>query len=326
MTIPDLLNNEDYWNYSEDLPTRQSSQIVLNKLADVIPNLIGGSADLSPSTNSIMKNRESFLKGSYEGSNMHFGVREHGMVAIASGMALYGGLRPYTAGFFIFSDYKKAAIRLSSLMKLPVINILTHDSIGVGEDGPTHQPIEQLASLRSIPNYTVFRPADTKEVAASYLYALQNNLPTSIVLTRQKTRLLAETGKEALKGAYILRDSENPEVLLIASGSEVSLIYDAYDELLKKGVKSRVISMPSCAVYERQPLEYRKSVMPNSIRARVVVEAASPFGLHRYAGLDGKIIGVIGFGDSAPADEIFKKHGFTVENVVNTALKTLGKQ
>ena len=326
MTVPDLLNDEDYWNYSEDLPTRQSSQIVLNKLAEVIPNLIGGSADLAPSTNSIMKNRESFLKGSYEGSNMHFGVREHGMVAIASGMALYGGLRPYTAGFFIFSDYKKAAIRLSSLMKLPVINILTHDSIGVGEDGPTHQPIEQLASLRSIPNYTVFRPADTKEVAAAYLYALQNNCPTSIVLTRQKTKLLAETGKEALKGAYILRDCENPEVLLIASGSEVSLIYDAYDELLKKGVKARVISMPSCAVYERQPLEYRKSIMPNSIRARVVVEAASPFGLHRYSGLDGKIISVVGFGDSAPADEIFKKHGFTVENVVNTALKVLGKQ
>ncbi|MCL1924322.1 MAG: transketolase, partial [Defluviitaleaceae bacterium] len=325
MALPDLLNSEDYWNYSEDLATRQSSEVVLNKLAELIPNLIGGSADLSPSTKTVMKGRESLLAGKYDGSNMHFGVREHGMAAIASGMYLYGGLRPYIAGFFVFSDYKKAALRLSSLMRLPVISVLTHDSIGVGEDGPTHQPIEQLASLRSIPGYTVFRPADTKETAAAYLYALQHAGPTAIVLTRQKTKLLKETGKEALKGGYILRDSENPEIILIATGSEVELAYTAYEELQKKGIASRVVSIPSFEVFERQSAEYKESVLPKSIRPRLAIEAGSPFGLHKFIGLDGDVIAMESFGDSAPAEKVFKKHGFTVENVVSKSLKILGK-
>ncbi|MCL2611170.1 MAG: transketolase [Defluviitaleaceae bacterium] len=325
MTVPDFLNNEDYWNYSEDLATRQSGEVILNKLAELVPNLIGGSADLSPSTKTVMKNRESFLKNNKAGSNMHFGIREHGMAAIANGMFLYGGLRPYIAGFFVFSDYKKAALRLSALMQIPVISILTHDSIGVGEDGPTHQPIEQLASLRSIPGYTVFRPADTKETAAAYAYALQNQGPTAIVLTRQKTKLLAETGKEALKGGYILRDSENPEIILIATGSEVELAYDAYDELAEKGISARVVSIPSFEVFEKQSAEYKESILPKSIRTRLAIEAGSPFGLHKYVGLDGDVIAMENFGDSGPAEEVFKKYGFTVGNVVEKSLQLLDK-
>ena len=323
--VPDLLNNDDFWTYTDSLATRLSSEIVLNKVADLMPNLIGGSADLSPSTKTIMKNRESFVKGNEKGSNLHFGVREHAMSAMANGMYLYGGLRPYTSGFFVFSDYAKPALRISSLMNIPVINIFTHDSIGVGEDGPTHQPIEQLASLRSIPGFTVLRPCDTKEVAAAWYTALVGHGPSAIILTRQTTPLLAETGKNALKGAYILRDSDNPEVILIATGSEVELIYKAYDVLKEKGVNARVVSMISMELFDKQDESYKASVLPKSIRARVGVEAASPFGWGKYLGLDGVMIAMEGFGDSGPADQVFLKHNFTVENVVNKALSVLNK-
>ena len=216
---------------------------------------------------------------------------------------------------------------MSALMELPVISIMTHDSIGVGEDGPTHQPIEHLAALRSMPNYTVFRPCDTRETAAGWLAGLtRTTSPTALILTRQNLPLLEGTGKEALKGAYILRDCQGtPDVLLMASGSEVELIYKAYDILAEKGIKARVISMPSFELFEQQSKEYQQSVLPNEVRNRVAVEAASSFGWHKYVGLDGEIISIDHFGASAPAGTLFKQFGFTVENVVEKALKVVGK-
>lgn len=289
-----------------------------------MPNLIGGSADLAPSTKTVMEDRDFYSSANPVGSNLHFGIREHAMAAIANGLAVHGGLRPYVAGFLVFSDYMKPAIRLAALMGLPVINILTHDSIGVGEDGATHQPIEQLAMLRSIPNFTVFRPCDTNETAAAWCYALTNlSEPTAIVLSRQKLPLLRETGKNALKGAYILCDSDNPQIIMMASGSEVSLIYKAYDELNKLGINSRVISMVSFEVFDKQSHEYKESLLPKNIRARLAVEAATDFGWHKYVGLDGKIISMNRFGASAPADILFDKFGFTVENIVKCAKEIL---
>ena len=323
----DLLNNEDFWTYEGDLATRVSSEKVLQKLSKLIPNLFGGSADLGPSNKSVMKDRDYYSKENPSGSNIHFGVREFAMTAMANGMALHGGLRPYIAGFFVFSDYMKAGMRLSALMGLPVISIMTHDSIGVGEDGPTHQPIEHLAALRSMPNYTVIRPCDSKETAAAWYLALtRKTSPTSLVLTRQNLPLLAETGKEALKGAYILKDSQGtPDVILMASGSEVELIYKAYDVLAEKGIKARVVSMPSWEVFEEQTDEYKESVLPKAVRNRVAVEAACELGWHKYIGLDGEIICMEGFGESAPAGLLFKEFGFTVENVVEKAMKVCGK-
>ena len=255
-----LYDDEDFWTYTEDKATRQSSEIVLNKAAKFVPNLFGGSADLSPSNMTVMKGREYFSKETPDGSNFHFGIREHAMTAIANGIMVHGGLKPYIAGFFVFCDYMKPSLRLSAIMKLPIVSVLTHDSIGVGEDGPTHQPIEQLAALRSIPNYIVFRPCDTNETAAGWYAALtRKDAPMGLVFTRQKTKLLKETGKNALKGAYILRDSEKevPDVILMASGSEVGLIYDAYDKLKEKGVEARVVSMPSFELFEEQSEEYK---------------------------------------------------------------------
>lgn len=323
----DLLNDEDFWTYEGDIATRASSEKVLQKAAKLVPNLIGGSADLAPSNKSVMKDREFYSKENKTGSNLHFGIREFSMTAIANAMAVHGGLRPYIAGFFVFSDYMKAGLRMEALMGLPVISILTHDSIGVGEDGPTHQPIEHLAALRSMPNYTVFRPCDTHETAAGWYAALtRTNSPTALVLSRQNLPLLAETGKNALKGAYILKDCEGtPDVLLMASGSEVELIYKAYDVLKEKGIKARVISMPCWELFEEQSEEYKESVLPNAVRSRVAVEAASPFGWHKYVGMDGEIIAMNGFGASAPADTLFKEYGFTVENVVEKAMKVVKK-
>lgn len=324
----DLLNTEDFWSYEGDIATRISSEQVLNKVSKYIPNIIGGSADLAPSTKTIMKNRESYSKENRGGSNLHFGIREHAMGAIANGMYLHGGLRPYTAGFFVFSDYMKPALRLSALMKLPIIHILTHDSIGVGEDGPTHQPIEQLASLRSMPNFTVIRPCDTNETAAAWYLALtRTSSPTAIVLTRQKTTLLAETGKKALKGGYIIKDCDNatPDIILMASGSEVELIYKAEAILKEKGINARVVSIPSFEVFEEQTEEYKNSVLPNNVRRRLAVEAATSFGWDKYVGFDGDIISIDTFGESGDAAAIFEKYGFTVENVVKRATNLLTK-
>lgn len=321
----DLLNDEDFWTYSESVATRVSSQIILNKLTKYIPNLFGGSADLAPSTKTIMKDKGDFTKENPTGANLHFGVREHAMGAIANGMALHGGVIPYIAGFFVFSDYMKPSLRLSALMKLQVISIFTHDSIGVGEDGPTHEPIEQLAMLRSIPGYTVFRPCDTHETAAGWYLAITRKSPISLILSRQNIPILNETGKGALKGAYILKDSEKeiPDIILIASGSEVNLIYDAKDILKQKGIDARVVSMPSMEIFDEQPIEYRESVLPKNVRARLAVEAGSYFGWHKYVGLDGDIIAMDRFGASAPASVLFKEFGFTVENIVDRAIKVV---
>ena len=325
----EALNSEDFWNF-EDKPmaTRQSSGIIINRLAKIIPNFIGGSADLAPSNKTYMAGRGDFSAEDRSGSNMHFGVREHAMAAIANGMYAHGGLKVFCATFFVFSDYMKGAMRLSSLMKLPVTYVLTHDSIGVGEDGPTHQPIEQLAALRSMPNMTVFRPADSKETVAAWYYAVTNGeTPTSLVLTRQNLPLYKESGKEALKGGYILKDSkkETPDVLLMASGSEVELIYKAADELAAKGIDARVISIPSFELFDAQDEAYKESVMPKAVRARVAVEALTSFGWHKYVGLDGDVISLDHFGASGNANELFKQFGFTVENVVNKTVALLGK-
>lgn len=323
----ETLDSDEFWNF-EDKPmaTRNSSGTIINKLTKIIPNLIGGSADLAPSNKTYMNGRGDFSAENRAGSNMHFGVREHAMAAIANGMYAHGGLKVFCATFFVFSDYMKGAMRLSSLMKLPVTYVLTHDSIGVGEDGPTHQPIEQLAALRSMPNMTVFRPADSKETAAGWYYALTNGTtPTSLVLTRQNLLSYKESGKEALKGAYIIKDSkkEIPDMLLMASGSEVELVYKAADELLAKGIDARVISIPSFELFDEQDEEYKEKVMPNSVRKRLAVEALSSFGWHKYIGLDGDIISLDTFGASGRADKLFEQYGFTVENVVNKAIELM---
>ncbi len=323
-----LLNNEEFWSFDKDMATRESSGIVINRLAALIPNLIGGSADLAPSNKTYMAGKGDFSAEDRSGQNLHFGVREHAMAAIANGMYAHGGLKVFCATFFVFSDYMKGAMRLSSLMNLPIAYVLTHDSIGVGEDGPTHQPIEQLAALRSMPNMTVFRPADSKETAAAWYYAATNGTtPTSLVLTRQKLPLYDGCPKRALEGGYILKDSkkEIPDVLLMASGSEVELIYKAADELAAKGIDARVISMPSFELFEAQDEAYKESIMPKSVRARVAVEALTSFGWHKYVGFDGEVISLDTFGASGKAEVLFEQFGFTVENVVEKAINVVNK-
>ena len=319
-----LLNNEELWSFDKEMATRESSGIMINRLANLIPNLIGGSADLAPSNKTYMTGKGDFSAEDRSGRNLHFGVREHAMAAIANGMYAHGGLKVFCATFFVFSDYMKCAMRLSSLMNLPVSYVLTHDSIGVGEDGPTHQPIEQLAALRSMPNMTVFRPADSKETSAAWYYAVTNgSTPTSLVLTRQKLPLYDGCAKRALKGGYILKDSkkEIPDVILMASGSEVELIYKAADELAARGIDARVVSIPSFEIFNAQDEAYKESVLPNSVRKRVAVEALTSFGWYQYVGLDGRIISLDTFGASGNADALFKQFGFTVENVVNETMK-----
>ena len=318
-----LLENKSFWEFDKEMATRQSSGLIINRLKDIIPNLIGGSADLAPSNKTNMADEGDYSAENRLGRNLHFGVREHAMAAIANGMYAHGGLKVYCATFFVFSDYMKGAMRLSSLMKLPVTYVLTHDSIGVGEDGPTHQPIEQLAALRSLPNMTVFRPADSKETAAAWYYAVTNSeTPTSLVLTRQNLPLYEGCPKRALKGGYILKDSEKetPDIILMASGSEVELIHKAAGVLKEKGIDARVVSMPSFEVFDAQDAEYKESVMPKKVRARLAVEALSSFGWHKYVGLDGDVISLDHFGASGNAAKLFEQFGFTVDNVVEKAI------
>lgn len=322
----EALESEAFWSFEKPMATRDSSGELINRLTKIVPNLIGGSADLAPSNKTYMKERGDFSAENRSGSNLHYGVREHAMAAIANGISVHGGLKNFVATFFVFSDYMKGAMRISALMKQPVTYVLTHDSIGVGEDGPTHEPIEQLAALRSIPNMTVFRPADAKESAAAwYLAMTKQDGPVSMVLTRQVLPLYEETGKEALKGGYILLDSEKPEVLLMASGSEVKLVYEAGKALQQKGIAARVVSMPSFELFEAQGEEYKEKVLPKSVRARVAVEAASSFGWHKYVGLDGAVVALDHFGASAKAEQLFELYGFTTENVIQKALDVLKK-
>lgn len=317
-----VLNDENFWSY-EDKPqaTRNLSGVQINKLKNMLTNLMGGSADLAPSTKTYMSDMGDFSKDNYAGRNMHFGVRELAMTAIGNGMMLHGGLHAFVSTFFVFSDYVKPMARLSAIMGVPLTFVLTHDSIGVGEDGPTHEPIEQLAMLRALPNFTVYRPCDATETAAAWAYAVTSKkTPTALVLTRQNLPQMAGSSKEALKGAYVIADSAKnvPDAILIASGSEVSLAVDAKAELIKDGIDVRVVSMPSMDVFEQQSDEYKESVLPKSVRKRVAIEALSDFGWGRYVGLDGAYVTMHSFGASAPAATLFKEFGFTVENVVRT--------
>ncbi len=329
--LPDYAKMDDLFKFEKPMATRQTSAQVLQKIAAVTPSLMGGSADLAPSNLSDMKNTDAvhygdFQPGSYEGRNMHFGIREHAMAAITNGMQLHGGLHAYCSTFFIFSDYCKHAMRLSALMNIPVVYILTHDSIGVGEDGPTHEPVEQLIALRSIPNMKVYRPADGKETAAAWISALTGTAPTALVLTRQNLPQYANSGLEALKGGYVLEDCEGtPDVLLLASGSEVEQCVGAKAELAKEGIRARVVSMPCFEEFEKQSPEYKESVIPSAVKARVCVEAGSPYSWYKYAGDKGEIVAMSTFGASGPAPLLFKKFGFTVENVVEKAKKSLAK-
>ena len=320
--MSDLFNSDEYWAKG-DKPeaTRSTSGTILNMIKKAMPNLIGGSADLAPSNKTNMKDAGDFSKDNYAGSNLHFGVREQAMAAIGNGLALHGGLKAFVATFFVFSDYVKPMARLSALMKLPLTYVFTHDSIGVGEDGPTHEPIEQLAAFRSLPDFTVFRPCDRTETAAAWMYAVENECgPTGLVLTRQNLPQMEGSSKDALKGGYVIAESEKavPDAIIIASGSEVSLAVNAKEELKKSGIDVRVVSMPSMELFDKQSAEYKESVLPNAVRKRVAVEALSDFGWYKYVGLDGKVIAMEGFGASGPAATLFEHFGFTVDNVVKT--------
>lgn len=342
-------------NWSADIPkwkptdkpiaTRAAGGDALNALAKHIPNIIGGSADLNPSTNTALKGSGDFQPAeffgpgtqgavggewSYAGRNVSFGVREHAMGASVNGMAAHGGVLPFTATFFTFSDYMKPAIRLGALSRLKLVYVFTHDSIGVGEDGPTHEPIEHLAALRAVPGLTLIRPGDPNETAEAWAFAVQHNGPTALVLTRQAVAHLDRSGSKdpgVAKGAYILSDAAGgpPEVILIGTGSEVELCVNAQKKLGTYGVRARVVSMPSWDLFEGQDAAYRESVLPKSIKKRVTVEAASPLGWRQWAGDEGTIIGVNRYGASAPGEEIFKHLGITAEHVTAAALRLLGR-
>lgn len=342
-------------NWAADLPkwkpsdkpiaTRVAGGAALNALCKHIPNIIGGSADLNPSTETSLKNwgdfqnPEAYGPGtlgavggvwSYAGRNIAFGVREHAMGSAVNGMAAHGGVIPFSATFFTFSDYMKPAIRLGALSRLKAVYVFTHDSIGLGEDGPTHQPVEQLAALRAVPDLTVIRPADPNETSEAWAFAVQRDGPTVLVLTRQAVPHLDRSNAKdpgVARGAYILAEAEGgaPDAILIGTGSEVQLCVEARKALAKYGVKARVVSMPSWELFAAQEESYREGVLPKRIKARVTVEAGSPLGWHRWAGDEGAVIGVERFGASAPGEEVLQHLGFTPEHVVSAALRVLGR-
>ncbi len=310
------------------IATRDSSGKILNAIAKNYPWLIGGAADLAPSTKTHLNDMPDFEADSYDGRNFHFGIREHAMCGILNGLAL-SKIRPFGSGFLIFSDYCRAPIRLSAIMEIPVIFIFTHDSIGVGEDGPTHQPIEQLPNLRAIPGLTTIRPCDANEVVEAWRYIAESrHEPVALILTRQKVPTLDRekyaSASGLHKGAYVISDcSGKPDILLLATGSEVALCLDASQQLEKEGIKCRVVSMPSWEIFEHQDEAYRNSVLPPDVTARISVEQASTFGWDRYVGLQGRAIGMKTFGASAPLQELLKKFGFTLEHIVAQAKELL---
>lgn len=310
----------------KETSTRLLSEASLNALAPALPELLGGSADLAHSNMTSVKSFVDFQYGSYHGRNFRFGVREHAMGAILNGLALHGGTIPYGATFLVFADYLRGAIRLSALSQVGVLYILTHDSIVVGEDGPTHQPVETVASLRVIPNLLVLRPADAKETVAAYQIAIANRKrPSALAFTRQNVKNLAGTSVEgAKKGGYIVVDAPNPELIFIATGSELELAVKAAAILAAEGKAIRVVSFPSQELFNEQSAEYKESVLPASVKKRVSVEAGSTFGWHKYVGSEGAAIGIDTFGASAPGPIVYEKFGFTVDNVVATARKVLG--
>jgi transketolase len=307
--------------------TRVSSGTVLNKIATTITNLFGGSADLAPSNKTLIDGETDFQPDNYAGRNLRFGVREHAMGAVLNGMALHGGLIPYGGTFLVFSDYMRPAIRLAALSRLKVIYVFTHDSIGLGEDGPTHQPIEQLAALRAIPNLTIIRPCDANETAHAWQVALQSqNGPVALVLTRQSVPTLDRKQFSAAdglhRGAYILSEPPNkkPDIILLASGSEVALALQGSEKLETHGIAARVVSMPSWELFEAQSKDYRLKVLPTDIRARLAIEAGSPIGWHRYVGDCGQILALDHFGASAPYTVLYDNFGLTSDRLAEKAL------
>ena len=324
-----LFDLDDFWNTCDKAEaTRNVSGKIINIIKNVLPNMFGGAADLAPSTKTYMNDMGDYSKENPLGKNIHFGIREIAMAAIGNGIALHGGLRPYVSTFFVFSDYVKPMARLSSLMGLPLTYVLTHDSIGVGEDGPTHEPIEQLAMLRAMPNFYVFRPADATECAAAWYFALnKKDAPTALVLSRQNLPQLDGSSQEALKGGYILSDSEKdtPDAIIIATGSEVSLAVEAKSKLAQSNIDVRVVSMPSMDLFEDQPEEYKNQVLPKEVTARVAVEALGEFGWGKYIGINGEFIGMHSFGASAPGGQLFEHFGITTDAVVEAVKKVTSK-
>lgn len=315
---------------AKGIPGRNANSEILNKVSDIIPWFLGGSADLAASTKTVVKSSKSFKKGNYIGRNIHFGIREHAMGAIANGLAL-SNLRPFVSTFLVFSDYMRPAIRLSALMRQPVIYIFTHDSIGVGEDGPTHQPIEHVASLRALPNISVIRPADANELSKLWKYIMEvKDRPVALILTRQAVPTFDRTkygsAEGALRGGYIIADCKGtPDIIFIGTGSEVQICLRAYEKLKADGVKVRVVSMPCWRLYEDQPAEYREQVIPTEVKARVAVEAGSTYGWRRYAGIteQGYVLGMRDFGASAPIVDLLKEFGLTEEGLIEIARKIL---
>ena len=321
--VESLQNNPD-----PKVATRKAGQIALDFFGSLLPELVGGSADLAPSNLTMNKESKEVLPGQLNGNYIHWGVREFAMCAAMNGMVLHGGFRPYGGTFLIFSDYAKNALRMSALMKIPTLYVFTHDSIGVGEDGPTHEPIEQIASLRVLPNFDQWRPCDMVETGAAWSYMIERlDGPSAIILSRQTLEQMPRSTEQVnniSKGAYVLKDCEGtPDVILMATGSEVALALHAAEKLAEQGKKARVVSMPSTDVFDRQSEEYKESVLPKAVRARVAVEAAMSTTWFKYVGLDGATVCLDHYGASAPAGLLFKKYGFTVENVVETALKVI---
>jgi transketolase len=329
--FPDLaidfenLGNEDFeslniepFEEGTSMATRSASGAVLNQIAQYIPSLVGGSADLTPSNNTFPKTETSYSPENKAGRYIHYGIREHGMTAIMNGMTLHGGIIPYAGTFFVFTDYMRPAMRMAALMGIRAIYVLTHDSIGLGEDGPTHQPEAHLTSLRAMPNMSVFRPADANETVVGWKHALMNSTgPTCLVLTRQGLPVLNSTSvNDAAKGGYVIAEDVGFESIIIATGSEVELALNAKKELNEKGFKVRVVSMPSTDLFDAQNAAYKESILPKSCLKRVAVEAGSKDGWYKYVGLDGKVIGMDGYGASAPYKVIFEKLGITVQGVV----------
>ena len=315
--------------FTDAMATREASGKVLNAIAPYLPSMIGGSADLAPSNNTCVKSMGEFQPGNYGGRYLRYGVREHAMGGILNGLAVTDGIIPYGGTFFVFSDYMRGSIRLACIMGIRPIYVFTHDSIGVGEDGPTHEPVEQLAALRCIPNMVSLRPSDANETVVAWKFAIEHTTgPVALLLTRQKLPTIDRTKYPSednlVKGAYVLvENSSVPDLILIGTGSEVQLALGAYEQLVKEGVKVRVVSMPSWELFERQSKEYRASVLPPTVKKRIAIEALVTMGWEKYVGDNGRIIGMHSFGTSAPVDVIFKHFGFTVENVVTTAKEIL---
>ncbi len=321
----------EYLPSDNPVETRVASGKILNAIAEKVPSLIGGSADLEPSNKTFIKGSHEFQKNAYDGRNIRFGIREHAMGGILSGMLLHHGLRPYGGTFLVFSDYMRPSIRAACLMKLPVIYIFTHDSIAVGEDGPTHQPIEHLAALRAIPGLTVIRPADAAETAEAWRQAMKTtDGPVALILSRQKLPILDRSEGDSVKmlsnGAYIVSDSKGtPDIIFIATGSEVSIAVEAKKILFSKGISARVISMPSWELFEKTSIGYKKNILPQTAKNRLSVEAGTPLGWERYTGNSEHIIGISGFGASAPGGTVMKKFGFTAENIAQKAMDVIKK-